>query len=198
MREVRMIGPNEIIPELGKSFGHFWQWAYSDIMSNGNRSVFAEFIVGAALCVVDRPRREWHRTDLMYQGKEIEVKASGYLQAWPQTKPSSIQYDIGRKTGWDCETNTSSTEPARSADCYVFCLHLERDPDLCEVCDVKRWEFYVVSKARIEEVFGNQKTVALSRIRNLTEPVGFAELKVKVDQTLGWPYPQNPTTQPEM
>lgn len=39
--------------------GDFWQWAYSDILSNRNRSIFAEFIVGVALGVVNKPRREW-------------------------------------------------------------------------------------------------------------------------------------------
>ncbi len=126
------------------------------------------------------------------------MKASGYLQAWRQTKPSAIQYDIARKIGWDCETNVSSTKPGRSADCYVFCLYIERDPDLCKVCDVKRWEFYVLAKMRIEEVFGNQKSVALSRIRTLTKPVGFAELKAKVDQTLNDFCPQFPTSHADM
>lgn len=29
--------------------GDFWRWAYSDILSNRNRGIFAEFLVGAAL-----------------------------------------------------------------------------------------------------------------------------------------------------
>jgi hypothetical protein len=185
-----MVGLDEAIPGLeGRSFGHFWQWAYSDTLSNGNRSVFAEYIVGVALSVVDRPRREWHRTDLLYRGKEIEVKASGYVQAWPQKKPSIIQYDIGKKSGWDAETNTSSSEPVRSADCYVFCLHPEKDRDLCDVSNVKRWEFYVLSKTRIQEIFSNQKRVALSRIRTETEPVSFGHLKDRIDQVLELSFP---------
>lgn len=35
--------PSEPIPGLhGKTVGDFWQWAYSDILSNRNRSIFAE------------------------------------------------------------------------------------------------------------------------------------------------------------
>jgi hypothetical protein len=185
MKEVRTLGLDESIPGLdGKSFGQFWQWAYSDILSNGNRSVFAEYIVGAALGVVDRPRREWHRTDLLYSGKEIEVKASAYVQAWAQKGPSSIKYDVAKKIGWDYLTNTSLPEPVRSADCYVFCLHPEKDPDLCEISNVKRWEFYIFSKRHIERAFGNQKTVGLSRIRHETDPVDFAGLRTRVDQVL--------------
>jgi hypothetical protein len=44
--------------------GDFWRWAYSDILSNRNRSIFAEFIVGNALGVVDKPRVEWDSVDL--------------------------------------------------------------------------------------------------------------------------------------
>jgi hypothetical protein len=30
----------------GRTVGDFWRWAYSDILSNRNRSIFAKFIVG--------------------------------------------------------------------------------------------------------------------------------------------------------
>jgi len=33
----------------GLSVGDFWAWAYSDVLSNRNRSIFAEFAVGAAI-----------------------------------------------------------------------------------------------------------------------------------------------------
>jgi hypothetical protein len=37
------------------TLGDFWSWAYSDVLSNRNRSVFAEFLVTAALDVRSRP-----------------------------------------------------------------------------------------------------------------------------------------------
>ncbi len=33
--------------------GHFWAWAYSNILTNNLRGVFAEFLVGTALGVVE-------------------------------------------------------------------------------------------------------------------------------------------------
>jgi hypothetical protein len=64
--------PNEPIPGLdGRTVGEFWQWAYSDVLSNRNRSILAEFIVGVALDVVDKPRVEWDAADLCYQGFKI-------------------------------------------------------------------------------------------------------------------------------
>lgn len=42
----------------GQTVGDFWSWAYSDILSNRNRGIFAELLVGAALAALDQPRME--------------------------------------------------------------------------------------------------------------------------------------------
>ena len=47
---VNFFDQQEPIPGAnGVTVGDFWQWAYSDILSNRNRSIFAEYIVGVAL-----------------------------------------------------------------------------------------------------------------------------------------------------
>ena len=56
--------------------------AYSDIMGNLNRSVFAEFVVASALGIQDKCRIEWDAYELEYQRKKIEVKCSVLLQSW--------------------------------------------------------------------------------------------------------------------
>jgi hypothetical protein len=66
-------------------------------MSNRNRSVFAEFLVGSMLGVIDEPRREWDAVDLHFRKKKIEVKSAAYVQSWKQNSPSIIQFDIGMK-----------------------------------------------------------------------------------------------------
>lgn len=53
------------IPVLGVTVGDFW--AYSDILNNTDRAVFAEFVVGMALGVTDAPRVEWDAVDLRYR-----------------------------------------------------------------------------------------------------------------------------------
>lgn len=74
--------PDHSIPGVpDHTVGDFWQWAYSDILSNRNRSIFAEFIVGVALGAVDKPRVEWDPADLCYQGFKIEVKSSADCQS---------------------------------------------------------------------------------------------------------------------
>src|SRR5437016_2007119 len=95
---IKKLNPGEPIPQLnGFTVGDFWSWAYSDTLSNGNRAIFAEFLVGAALGVLDEPRIEWNGYDLLYRARKVEVKASAFLQSWKQTRPSPIRFDVASK-----------------------------------------------------------------------------------------------------
>jgi hypothetical protein len=98
--------------------------AYSDILTNTPRGIFAEFLVAKALGVVEGVRPTgWNDFDLSYDGWKIEVKASAYVQSWHQETPSVIRFDIGERGSWDAETNAWRPDPVRSADCYVFCRY---------------------------------------------------------------------------
>lgn len=187
----KKLDTNTPILHMGNlTLGDFWSWAYSDLLSNGNRSVFAEFIVGTALGATATPRREWDAVDLRYGDKTIEVKASAYTQSWePSAKPSPIQFDIGKKLGWDAATNTYGTTLARAADCYVFCLHNERDREqaLMRILDVASWEFYVVATRELERFYTNQKSLRLSRLLTHCSPVTYDRLRATVDAALTLP-----------
>ena len=121
----------------GLTLGDFWSWAYSDVLNNRNRSILAEFLVAAALGVLDEPRVEWDAVDLSYHDKRIEVKSAAYLQSWEQERLSVIRFDIARKRGWDAAANLSASKPTRSADAYVFCLYfvLLTVFDLCRLVE---------------------------------------------------------------
>ena len=76
---------DESIGEIG-TLGDFWRWAMSDLLSNGTRGVFAEYIVGKLLGAdFSSPRLEWDAYDLLYEGHRIEVKSSSYIQTWHTT-----------------------------------------------------------------------------------------------------------------
>lgn len=60
----------------GRCLRDFWQWAYSDILSNMNRPILAEYVVGSALGPLKTPRLEWDATDLAYRGHTIDVKSA--------------------------------------------------------------------------------------------------------------------------
>ena len=183
--------PTEPIPGLpGRNIGHFWSWAYSNLQENTVRPAFAEFMVGALLGVASDGRKVWDGVDLRYGDHSIEVKSSAYVQAWQQRQPSRIQFDIARKLAWDHDSNTTVEEPVRPADCYVFCLHREKDEDKANPLDVSSWCFWVLSTARINEVFGGQQSVVLSRIEALTDPVTAADLRRTVHEVLDMDRPK--------
>jgi hypothetical protein len=169
----------------GVTVGDFWSWAYSDILSNRNRSVFAEFLVGTALNVTDKPRIEWDAVDLRYGDRKIEVKSAAYVQSWKQAALSTISFDIGMKESWDAVSATFLREPIRSADCYVFCLYAEKDTLKVNVLNVAHWHFFVILTEQINQAFGNQKSVRLSRIQSLCQPVDYHNLRDRVNRVLG-------------
>lgn len=184
MPEMKLNPDEQIIGLEGRTVLDFWAWAYSDLLVNTTRSVFAEFLVGAALDLIDKPRVEWNAVDFDYRGKKIEVKASAYVQSWPQKQLSAISFDIAPKKGWDAATNTYvASEPIRSADCYVFCLFAETDRQSANILDAGKWQFYVVLRERLEQL-RYQKTIRLKTLEALCQPVAYNKLKETVDRIL--------------
>ena len=167
--------------------GDFWQWAYSDVLSNRNRSIFAEFIVGTALGAVDSPRVEWDAFDLRYDGLKIEVKSSAYCQSWPQRKPSTIQFSIRKAVFWNNETATYEGNSTRSADVYVFCVHTEREKLKVNVLDLSAWDFYVLSTEVIDKDYGEAKSLSLATVNRLALLCKFDGLKATVDRLVKLP-----------
>ncbi|WP_424359663.1 hypothetical protein [Methanocella sp. MCL-LM] len=163
----------------------FWAWAYSDVLVNTNRSVLAEFIVGSMLGVVKQPRVEWDVCDLYYHERKIEVKCSAYLQSWPQQKISPIVFDIAKKLADNTLSDINSKVPMRISDCYVFCLFVAKDKDSANILDMGAWEFYVLNTATLSKTMGDQKSIRLSRLCQISEPVKIDRLKERVDTELG-------------
>jgi hypothetical protein len=172
------------ISGLGASVGDFWQWAYSDILSNRNRSIFAEYIIGVALGVADKPRVEWDSADLYYRGFNIEVKSSADCQSWFQKKPSTIRFGIGKAVFWNTATSLYEGDPKRCADVYVFCHYPEQDRSKANVLDVPAWDFYVVSTTILNEGFKDAKSLSLSAVRRVGVRSKFDELRATVDRML--------------
>lgn len=165
---------------------HFWSWAYSDTLSNTIRPVLAEFLVGYALDLIQKPRVGWDAVDFYYGDFKIEVKSGGYVQTWHKEgdSPSTITFDIATKKSWDAATNSHSSIPIRSADCYVFCVHIDDDLSNPDPLDVSRWEFYIMTTSDIERLFGNQKSVSLNRLKRFTSPFPYQKLKTQIDEIL--------------
>lgn len=181
---ISKLSGSEPVSQANVTVQDFWAWAYSDILSNRNRSVFAEFLVAVALDLVHQPRVEWDAIDLRYGSKKIEVKSSAYIQSWKQRKPSLIKFDIGKKKGWDSEENVMAEDEIRSADCYIFCVYEEQDLQNVNVLNLDKWSFVVVSTEKLNEVLGNQKSVSLSRLQQFGQAVKYDRLKCAIDLVL--------------
>jgi hypothetical protein len=189
MEQERFIDPGTPIPGLnGRTVGDFWRWAYSDVLSNRNRSIFAEYIVGVVLNAVDKPRVEWDSVDLTYRNSKIEVKSSAYRQSWGQKKPSAIRFGIDKAVFWNRETGAYEGGATRSAHVYVFCLYPERDRSKTNVLNIPAWEFYVVPTETLNREFGTAKSISFAALKRLAVPCKFAGLKAVVDHVI-----ENPT-----
>jgi hypothetical protein len=165
-----------------RTVGDFWQWAYSDVLSNRNRSIFAEYLVGVALEAVDRPRVDWDSVDLTYLGCKVEVKSAADGRG-PEDEetPAKIQFSIRKSTDMEPGAGGNGDAKARFADVYVFCHYLERDAEKNDVLDVGAWDFYVLSTKALNKKFGDAKSISLSSLRHLATAYKFEGLKARVD-----------------
>ncbi len=180
----KLTGTEEIKHTQGLTVADFWKWAYSDVLSNRNRSIFAEFLVASVLSETDKPRIEWDAVDIRYNNKKIEVKSAAYVQSWYQNKLSDIRYAIEKRFAWDSETNVYNSIKARNADCYIFCLFEEKVSEDADVFDTGKWKFFVVKTQQLEENFFDQKTVSLGRLKRICLEVDFENLKQAVEKAL--------------
>ncbi len=154
------------IPRIDKEA--FWRWAHSDLLSNAERGLLAEYIVSIATNSPSTSRREWDAYDVVTgDGIKVEVKASGYVQTWNQSKPSIIRFNISERIAWHAETNTYDDAPSRSADLYVFCVHHEEDRHCADPLNTAQWTFYVIATKALTAALGKQKTVGLAKLRNI-------------------------------
>jgi hypothetical protein len=168
---------------LNFTLGDFWRWAASDLIGNTLRGIVAEFLVTKACGGGDRCRVEWDACDLITpEGLKLEIKASGYLQSWAQSKPSLPTFDIAAKRSWDAATNTYAQLPVRPADVYVFALHAHQDRGSADPLDVGQWEFFVLRTTVLDQRCAGRKRIGLSSLRALgVRAASFAELKSAIE-----------------
>ncbi|MEH6989358.1 hypothetical protein [Cytobacillus firmus] len=184
MYRKRTISDETNISGTDKTLIDFWNWGFSDLLSNSLRGIFAEFLVGSALDCLNQSRIEWDAYDLIYRAKKIEVKSAAYVQSWHTDTFSKIGFSIGAKREYSYTTRKYSTEIRRHADIYIFCLLKEKDIDTLDPLNVSHWEFYIVLTKILDERFPTQKTISLSSLSKIAKPVRYGEIKPKIDETI--------------
>ena len=158
----------ELFLGMPHSLLEYWAWAHSDIVSNSERGILAEYLVRCAVHAPSPCRIEWDAVDVISpEGIRIEVKSSANLQTWKQEKLSRIQFDIAPKNAWDSVENSYASQRIRSADVYVFCLFNSKDPDTANPMDLAQWEFYVLATSVLNELVPKQKSISLTSLQKL-------------------------------
>lgn len=161
----------------------FWAWAYSDVLSNTERGVLAEFLVAAALGIdLKTPRSAWSKFDLLYRDKGIEVKSASYHQRWHQERMSNIAFNIPARRAWDEGTNVQDKDPKRHAFLYILCLLAEQERTLVNPLNLDQWRFWVVPTRFFDERKRSQHSITLaSLLRERGDSIPFNEIKSNVN-----------------
>jgi hypothetical protein len=132
-----------------------------NLMDNIMRGTVAEVLVARAFGgeVTD----QWGNWDVTLPDRaRIEVKATGLIQAWEQTKPSRPVWSVAKSQDWVLIDGVYAFDGkfGRSSDFYVFALHGGIRPDA-----LAEWRFYVVPTQRIDAELGDQKTITESTVQ---------------------------------
>ncbi|MCP4785816.1 MAG: hypothetical protein GY903_05410 [Fuerstiella sp.] len=158
----------ETFAPAGFQLQEFWQWAGSDLLSNTQRGILAEYLVAKAVGSAGGVRTEWDAVDVVTPSDiRVEVKSAAYVQSWTQDKLSSITFNIAPRKSWDAQTNEYEGVAGRSADVYVFALLAEKNRDVVNPMDLSQWVFYVISTTRLDEAVSDQKTISLRPLLKL-------------------------------
>lgn len=180
----RPLRADEPFVGLTATVSDFWSWAFSDLRSNIERGVLAEFLVARAVGAEQPMRVAWDNYDVLApDGTRIEVKSSAYLQSWPQRRYSTLTFGRLAARSWEPETDTYSEAPEVRADVFVFAVHTCRDPDAYDMLDVSQWEFWTVPADRVRAA--GFKTVGIAWVRDQASagPVNFSSVAAAIAAT---------------
>lgn len=183
----------------------YWQWAYSDMLRNTQRGVFAEYVVKSALELggiysnnnirsnfepfdlvgpeieqtFTHPPEGLEHSNTEYQHCRIEVKSAAYVQSWephPGTTPK-ISFSIApAKIPDEIGDYRPDAPRQRNSDLYVFAIYTAKKKEQ-NILDMSLWEFYVIRTSVLNEKCGEQKTLSLTKLKDLgTKKVSFSDL----------------------
>lgn len=173
--------------DLGLNVMDYWQFQFSNLIDY--LGSVAEFLVAKALSKDDPDNANgWTLFDIGYRGKRIEVKATSYYQSWKESHIISEHRVFSiRKTHVDYQN--SKSDMARQNDVYIFCLETEKPPkgESANPLNLENWTFYVVPTIVINDLFGDQKTLSLNRLKQIEKygvAMSYDRIKENVDKII--------------
>ena len=181
--EARILSGDAPIAGAGVTLRDFWAWSLSDLRTNTVRSLLAEYLVARAVGAHVRPRVEWDAYDVRRSdGLRLEVKAGAYLQAWEQSKLSTVTFTGLRGRTWTPEDGYSAAA-SYNADGYVFAVLTAQEHARYDALDLGQWAFWVLPVSRLAET--GQRSIRLSVVERMAgPPVGHAELADRIREVV--------------
>lgn len=161
----------------------YWRWHYSEIFDL--QDTIAEFIVAKALGLKKAHNvGSWTLYDIEYRGKRIEVKETSYMHAWQTDDEPKSKFRSFRITQAYDMYQDNTSELHRQNDIYVFCLNTGETRATSNPMQLEHWEFYIILTSVLNEQCGNAKTISLSRLRKMVQPVSYPKLKNSIDEII--------------
>lgn len=167
---------------INKSLLDFWSWQSSDLLNSSIRGALAEYIVATSLDLdADEVRNVWNDHDLQYNGFNIEVKSSSFLQSWEKSEMSRIVFTV-----YESRPATASLwesdDIRRHSDLYVFCLFACQDRLIADPLKLEQWNFYVLKTSELDAKIGHQRSISLSSLLSIgAVKTDYKDLKGTVD-----------------
>lgn len=197
----RLHGDAELPADVGMV--DFWRWAFSDLLEDTLKGLFAEWLVGhlLSLPLPHGGRPGYGNFDLRSpRGLSIEVKSTAYWQSWKiRTHEGTLQPEVEVEKWRPEEANirfarlkagdASGHKGARGApatyksDAYIFCFQKERDRRRWDAFDLDQWEFYFLSRAELAAT--GLSSLTLKRLRTLCAPMSASEFQRTARRRLG-------------
>lgn len=172
--------------ELDFDILDFWIYKYSNIYNM--QEVIAEFIVEKALNIEKSYNTDyWTLFDILYRNCRIEIKETSYYHPWNENGKISNQRTFGitkANSNYEDNDNDNENKFERQNDIYVFCLNTGTTKESSNPMNLNNWEFYTVPTSVINEKCGNNKTISLNKVRQLTKAITYDKLKESIDNLI--------------
>ena len=154
----------------------------SDLRMNNVRGYLAEFMVATATNSATPARVEWAPFDVLTgKGARVEVKATGYLQSWTNTTPTTPRWtfkSVDADRYWDEEKAVMvDVDPRDRVDVWVFALQTCQEAREYDPLEVGQWEFRVVPHRALLKI--DQRSISPASLDSgplATTPVSYKAL----------------------
>lgn len=151
-----------------------------NLIENTTRGLLGEVLVAHALG--GQVTAPWDPWDVVLpSGVRLEVKTTGVVQAWSQSRLGAVSWGIAARAAWQMVDGGYVWDPlpARRSDWYIFCLHNGIKPG-----DTDEWTFRPVRTTEINSLAEVQRSIRARSLDRLFGPpiLAFSDLMQWADE----------------